>query len=77
MKNRLIVEVIFLSTSMLDMIRTAFLTLISLLLLHYLYHWLKTQFTVPRVYDIQTSLKQYEKIDKSLAEINIKTSPDT
>jgi hypothetical protein len=46
---------------------TAFLTLITMILLHHLYNYLKSNLTIPKVYDaIHINQNKYNEINKSL-----------
>lgn len=52
---------------MFDILYTAFLTLITLILLHHLYNYLKANLTIPKVYDvISINQTKYNEINKSL-----------
>jgi hypothetical protein len=52
---------------MFDILYTAFLTLITLILLHHLYNYLKANLTIPKVYDvISINQAKYNEINKSL-----------
>ena len=52
---------------MFDILYTAFLTLISMILLHHLYNYLKTNLTIPKVYDtIHINQVKYNEINKTL-----------
>jgi hypothetical protein len=52
---------------MFDILYTAFLTLITLILLHHLYNYLKANLTIPKVYDvISINQSKYNEINKSL-----------
>jgi hypothetical protein len=52
---------------MFTIIYTAVLTLITLILLHHLYNYLKNNLTIPKVNDVlKTHTQQYNEIEKSL-----------
>lgn len=51
---------------MLSILYTIILTFICMVILHHLYDYIQYNFTIPKVYDIASKEKTYQKIEEAL-----------